>query len=100
MIRSRVIVFGDVQGVFFRDTCRRTAIGHRVTGWVRNLADGTVEAVFEGEPKAVGEMVAWSRHGPPTSTVDRVLVVEEDVEGLSGFRVLPTAKRPADDPAQ
>ena len=61
-----------------------------MAGWVRNLADGTVEAVFEGEAGAVAKMVAWSHHGPPIATVDRVRVVEEPPEGLSGFRILST----------
>ena len=50
MIRRRVVVSGQVQGVFFRDTCQRYAQAYGVTGWVRNCADGTVEAVFEGKP--------------------------------------------------
>jgi acylphosphatase len=90
MIRNRVIVSGDVQGVCFRDSCRRAAVGFRAAGWVRNLADGTVEAVFEGAADAVEKMVAWSQRGPPLATVARVLVVEEPPEGLSGFRILPT----------
>ncbi|HLV58464.1 MAG TPA: acylphosphatase, partial [Natronosporangium sp.] len=61
MVRKRVLVAGLVQGVAFRDTCRRAALENRVTGWVRNLPDGTVEAVFEGEPDGVERMVAWAR---------------------------------------
>ncbi|MFE1172217.1 acylphosphatase [Streptomyces sp. NPDC058773] len=91
MIRRRVVVSGAVQGVFFRDTCRRTAEGLGVTGWVRNLPDGTVEAVFEGEPERVQKLVEWARQGPPMATVDAVSVREEEPEGLTGFAVRPTA---------
>ncbi|MDX2850479.1 acylphosphatase [Actinacidiphila glaucinigra] len=93
MIRRRVVVTGDVQGVYFRDTCRMTADGTGVAGWVRNRPDGTVEAVFEGPPEAVAEMVAWSQEGSPLSIVDRVEVVEEEPEGLTGFEIRPTPWR-------
>ncbi|MGW7006361.1 acylphosphatase [Streptomyces sp. NPDC054933] len=89
MIRKRVIVSGEVQGVFFRDTCRRTALEHGVAGWVRNLPDGTVEAVFEGAPDAVEQMVSWARQGPPLAIVDRVLVYDEEPQGLNGFEIRP-----------
>ena len=61
--RVRVVVHGHVQGVFFRDSVRRTARERGVAGWVRNRRDGTVEAVFEGEPDAVEAIVA-SAGGP------------------------------------
>ncbi|MFF7215801.1 acylphosphatase [Streptomyces sp. NPDC008238] len=93
MIRRRVVVSGDVQGVYFRDTCRMTAAGTGVAGWVRNRPDGTVEAVFEGPSGAVDEMVAWSHEGSPLSVVDRVEVVDEEPEGLTGFEVRPTPWR-------
>ena len=87
MIRRRVVVHGFVQGVFFRDTVRRAALGAGVAGWVRNNRDGTVEAVFEGEPAAVERVVAVCRTGPRGARVDRADVYEEEVEGLSGFTV-------------
>ncbi|MBB4926248.1 acylphosphatase [Kitasatospora kifunensis] len=90
MIRSRLIVSGEVQGVYFRDTCRNTAREHGVAGWVRNLPDGTVEAVFEGEATAVERLVAWAHHGPYAAVVDRVRVHEEAPEGLVGFEIRPT----------
>ncbi|MFG2827593.1 acylphosphatase [Streptomyces sp. NPDC048434] len=90
MIRRRVVVSGDVQGVFFRDTCRRTADEQGVAGWVRNLPDGTVEAVFEGEPEPVQKLVDWAREGPPMATVNTVSVHEEEPEGLTGFENRPT----------
>jgi acylphosphatase len=76
-----------VQGVFFRDTTRRQAVSRGIAGWVRNRPDGTVEAVFEGEPQAVEAMLAFCREGPRGAVVDRVEVAEEEPEGLSGFEV-------------
>ena len=87
MIRKRVLVSGRVQGVYFRDTCRRVAIKHGVAGWVRNLPDGRVEAVFEGPEDAVGELVAWSWHGPELALVSDVLVRREQPEGLRSFHI-------------
>jgi acylphosphatase len=87
VVRKRVIVFGEVQGVYFRDTCRRAAAEHHIAGWVRNLPDGSVEAVFEGEPSAVDQMVAWTHDGPVRARVDSVEVYDEEPEGLSGFRL-------------
>jgi acylphosphatase len=81
-----VIVHGHVQGVFFRDTTRRQATARDVAGWVRNNHDGTVEAVFEGEPDAVDAMVRFAHEGPRGAVVQRVDVIEEQPEGLSGFR--------------
>jgi acylphosphatase len=92
MIRRRVVVSGRVQGVFFRDTCRREAIAAGVTGWVRNLADGTVEAAFEGPPDAVDGMVKWTRKGPPDAVVYDSTVTDEPPEGDDTFTVLPTPR--------
>ena len=85
MIRKHVIVHGYVQGVFFRDTVRRRAAN--VAGWIRNNPDGTVEGVFEGAPDEVERLVAFCRRGPRGAEVDRVDVVDEEPEGLVGFRV-------------
>lgn len=87
VVRKRVVVSGLVQGVFFRDTCRRLAGAQGVAGWVRNRPDGTVEAVFEGDPEPVDRMVSWARHGPPGAAVDRVRVRPEPPEGLSRFEI-------------
>jgi len=86
-VRARVVVHGRVQGVFFRDTCRHEAAAVGVTGWVRNLAGGAVEAVFEGEPDAVRRMVDWCRTGPPEARVTGVDVHEETPDGLTDFLV-------------
>jgi acylphosphatase len=88
-----VLVSGDVQGVFFRDTCRRMALEHGVAGWVRNLPDRRVEAVFEGRLDPVRRLVDWANHGPPQASVESVDVHDEPPEGLSGFAVLPTPPR-------
>jgi acylphosphatase len=80
-----VIVRGQVQGVFFRDTIRRQAREAGVAGWVRNRSDGAVEAVFEGEPAAVEQMVALSRQGPPQAVVDEVECIDEPLEGITHF---------------
>ncbi len=87
MIRYRVLISGRVQGVFFRDTCRRVAQQHGVDGWVQNLPDGKVEAVFEGPDEDVRRLVEWSRQGPRSAVVEDVRVQTEPPEGLSGFQV-------------
>jgi acylphosphatase len=81
------VVSGRVQGVFFRDTIRRRAEAAGVAGWVRNTREGEVEAVFEGEPHAVDELVEFCRRGPSRAEVTSVDVVEEQPEGISGFEV-------------
>jgi acylphosphatase len=87
VIRRRVVVHGFVQGVFFRDTTRRQARTRGVAGWVRNNRDGTVEAVFEGEPDAVERMIELAREGPSGAQVQRVEVFKEEPEGVEGFDV-------------
>ena len=85
--RRRVVAHGRVQGVFFRDSTRREAERRGVAGWARNTADGTVEAVFEGDPGAVDAMVAFVRAGPGHSSVSDVEVHKEEPEHLSGFDI-------------
>lgn len=87
MVAVRVVVHGDVQGVFFRDSCRREAQSAAVAGWVRNGASGTVEALFEGRESGVKQLVEWCNAGPPQARVDRVDVSDEPESGLSGFEV-------------
>jgi acylphosphatase len=88
-VRRRVVVRGDVQGVFFRDSTRREADLRGVSGSVTNCPDGAVEAVFEGEREAVEAMVAFCRSGPSRANVEAVEVTEEQPEGASGgFRVI------------
>ena len=87
MIRYRVLLRGRVQGVFFRDSCQRMAREHGVSGWVRNLPDGRVEAVFEGRAEDVHRLVDWARRGPPHAVVTDVALQAEQPEGLSTFLV-------------
>ena len=86
-VRYRVVVSGYVQGVWFRESCRREAEARGVTGWVANRSDGSVEAVFEGPEPQVAQVVAWCRIGPPRAVVTAVDVTEETPETLVGFRV-------------
>lgn len=87
MQRRRVVVQGHVQGVFFRETTRRRAGSAGVAGWVRNLPDGRVEAVFEGEREDVERLVDFAREGPRGARVDWVDVVAEEPEGLDRFEI-------------
>ena len=87
MIRRRVRVTGRVQGVFFRETARRRAETTGVAGWIRNLPDGSVEAVFEGEAGAVERLVEWCGEGPRGAEVRGVAVADEPPDGLAGFSV-------------
>ncbi len=86
MVRRRVLVSGRVQGVFFRDSCRREAQHHAVSGSADNLPDGRVEVILEGGAPAVEAMIEWCRTGPRHADVDEVQVIEETPEGLHGFR--------------
>jgi acylphosphatase len=86
-VRKRVQVEGRVQGVFFRDSLRRAAEQRGVAGWAANRADGTVEAVFEGEPEDVERMVRICRDSPGHSSVERVSEADERPEGLEGFDI-------------
>ena len=88
MKRVRATVRGRVQGVFFRAEARARAESLGVSGWVRNASDGTVEAVFEGDPERVDSMVEWCRRGPSGALVDEVEVTEEEPQAERGFRVL------------
>ncbi len=67
--RAHVFIKGKVQGVYFRQNTKEVAIKHRVTGWVRNLSDGRVEAVFEGDKTDVNDVIEWCHVGPPNSRV-------------------------------
>jgi acylphosphatase len=86
-VRQRVVVYGSVQGVFFRDSLRRLAEQHGVSGWARNTSEGTVEAVFEGEAEAVERLVSFAHTGPSDARVEAVDVHEEEPEDLSGFAI-------------
>jgi acylphosphatase len=87
-VRARVVASGVVQGVFFRGSCRREALNRKVVGWVRNNPDGSVEAVFEGSAPEVDALVGWMRQGPRLAQVEVADVTMEELEDLSGFRIL------------
>ena len=87
VVRRRAVVSGRVQGVWFRESCRREADARGVAGWVRNRSDGRVEAMFEGESAAVLGLLAWCRTGPPRAEVTGVDVTAEEPTGEQGFRV-------------
>ncbi|MBI3527437.1 MAG: acylphosphatase [Betaproteobacteria bacterium] len=80
-ITRRLRIFGRVQGVYFRESMRERAEQLEVTGWVRNCADGTVEAIAQGDAFAVGRLIEWAQRGPDAAQVDKVEVesMEEDV---------------------
>ena len=86
--RARAIISGRVQGVSYRVTCRDEAAARGLTGWVRNLADGGVEAAFEGAESDVKAMLEWCRRGPPLASVRDVAVTWEPPQGERGFRIL------------
>jgi acylphosphatase len=87
VVRYRVLISGRVQGVFFRASCRRLAEQYGVTGWVRNLPDGRVEAVFEGPAEEVRRLVDWAHAGPRLAIVSDVAVQPEPAEGLAAFHI-------------
>jgi acylphosphatase len=86
-VRKRVLVSGRVQGVFYRDTCRRIAADNGVSGWAKNRPDGRVEMALEGEADAVNRVVAWAQQGTDWAEVTDVEVSDEEVRGESGFSV-------------
>jgi acylphosphatase len=86
-VRRRVVVRGRVHGVGFRATTRAEAMRYGVAGWVRNCADGSVEAAFEGAPPAVAALIAFCQRGPRHAQVGEVAVHEEAPEGLVGFSI-------------
>ena len=86
--RYKVLVKGIVQGVNFRYYTQRQALKYSITGWVRNLPDGSVAAVFEGEEQDVEAMVQWCRQGPPSAQVTELIAQPEEYRGeFSSFSV-------------
>lgn len=87
MTRVHLIASGGVQGVGFRFTLQAVATRASATGWVRNRADGTVEAEVEGPPEAVAAVVEWARTGPRGGWVDQLRVTELPEEGSNVFEI-------------
>ena len=89
--RVHVVIAGRVQGVFFRDSTRRRAAALGLHGWVRNLGDGRVEAVFQGPGGEIDQILAWCHLGPPAAKVTELTVGEEPPEaGESRFVIRAT----------
>jgi acylphosphatase len=83
-IRAHIFAGGRVQGVFYRETCRKKAEKLRVTGWIKNLKDGKVEGLFEGGKDEVEKMVDWARRGSIWASVDSFDIILEDYKGEFG----------------
>ena len=87
--RIRVLVSGKVQGVFFRQALKVVAKKNNVSGWVRNLKDGRVEAILEGDNKSVNSVIEWTSIGPANSHIDDIEVINEEFKNeFSMFEVL------------
>lgn len=88
MIRFHLWIYGQVQGVFFRRSAKLKAEELCVCGWVKNLDDGNVEIMAEGEKRKVNEFIKWCKKGPPFAKVENVEVEElKGVEGFSDFSI-------------
>lgn len=86
--RVHLIVSGSVQGVFFRSEIENLAIENGVTGWVKNLPDGRVEAVFEGEEQSILKLVEFCKRGPPLAKVEKVSISKEAFRAeFTDFRI-------------
>ncbi len=87
-VRAHVIISGRVQGVFFRVETKRAADGFGVLGWVRNLREGSVEAMLEGDQERVDALLEWCKEGPPHAQVSDVKLDWQDYTGeFSGFDI-------------
>lgn len=86
--RAHLVISGRVQGVLFRDTLRRKAKRHDVVGWVRNISDGKVEAVLEGDKENITQVIAWARKGPMFANVTDITVEWQEYQGtFQDFRM-------------
>ena len=87
--RVHILVSGNVQGVFFRQALKVVAKKNNVSGWVRNLKDRRVEAVFEGDSKSISSVIEWAHIGPANSRIDDIEVINEEFKNeFSTFDVL------------
>lgn len=87
-VRAHVVVSGRVQGIFFRSKTQEKAKELGVFGWVKNLSEGRVEAVFEGEKPQVEEILKWAKKGPPGAIVSDLNVIWEEYRGeFSNFEI-------------
>ncbi len=83
----RLIISGIVQGVFFRGTTQRQARSLSLNGFVRNLSDGTVEVIAEGEEAYLNRLIEWCRKGPPGARVENIQIIWKDTEDMKGFNI-------------
>ncbi len=91
-VTHRLLISGRVQGVYYRESMRAEATTQGVAGWVRNLRDGRVEALIQGEAAAVSALIAWARVGPPAARVDEVeITAVADAAPMHDFVRLPSA---------
>jgi acylphosphatase len=87
-INVNVLIYGKVQGVWFRASTKKKADEIGLTGWVKNRTDGCVEAVFEGEEKQVNKMINWCRQGPPLSNVKKIEIKNQKLDNkINGFHI-------------
>ena len=86
-VRAHLHISGRVQGVFFRATCQREARSLGLAGWVLNLPDGRVEAVFEGNREEVESMIRWCHEGPPGAAISGIEMVWESPRGEVSFSI-------------
>jgi len=87
MRRAHVRIYGRVQGVWFRAHTKDIADKLGIKGWVRNVPDGSVEAVFEGDDESVEKIIEWCHRGPPLARVERVEVEYEEPRGEEKFEI-------------
>ncbi len=87
LVRAHLWIAGRVQGVGYRFSTQDVAMLNGLAGWVKNLPDGRVEVVFEGDRPAVEDVIKWCHHGPPHASITTVLVEYEPLEGLKGFEI-------------
>ncbi|MEM1575609.1 MAG: acylphosphatase [Nitrososphaerota archaeon] len=87
--RAHVFISGLVQGVFFRWNTKKMADKLQLSGWVRNLPDGRVEAIFEGDKESIEKMIEWCKKGPPEAIVEKVEIIWEEFKGeFKGFKIV------------
>jgi len=86
MKQVHLIIFGHVQGVGYRNLATRIALNLGLKGWMRNLDDGSVEAVVQGSDEKIDEFLFWCKRGPPKARVDEIYITEENpVQDLENF---------------
>lgn len=86
-VSIHVVIYGRVQGVFYRVSTKQKAEQLGLTGWVKNTHDGCVEAVFEGDENIVHEMIRWCHIGPSSSKVNNVIVDKKTLENFDDFTI-------------